>query len=47
MRIHHTVPETIQTKLTKGQPEDKYEEEADRMADAMMRMLNLVRAFEN
>ena len=32
------VGETIQTKLTVGQPDDKYEQEADRVADRIMRM---------
>ncbi len=34
----HTCPPRIQTKLKIGQPNDKYEQEADRIADEIMRM---------
>ena len=34
----HTCPVQVQTKLTINQPGDKYEEEADRIADQIMRM---------
>jgi hypothetical protein len=34
----HTCPMQIQAKLTIGQPGDKYEQEADGVADAVMRM---------
>ncbi len=34
----HAAPQTIQTKLTVSQPEDKFEREADRVADQVMRM---------
>ena len=38
VRVHAAVPETIQTKLTISQPGDVYEQEADRVAEAVMRM---------
>ena len=34
----HTCPATVQAKLTISQPDDKYEQEADRIADQVMRM---------
>jgi len=34
----HTCPVSIQTKLTVGQPGDEYEQEADRVAEQVMRM---------
>ncbi|MDO8586988.1 MAG: DUF4157 domain-containing protein [Armatimonadota bacterium] len=34
----HTCPPKVQAKLTVGQPGDKYEEEADRVAEQVMRM---------
>jgi hypothetical protein len=34
----HTCPSRVQAKLTVGRPDDKYEREADRVADAVMRM---------
>ncbi|PXF58917.1 MAG: hypothetical protein C4B59_12570 [Candidatus Methanogaster sp.] len=34
-------PPLVQTKLTVGQPNDRYEQEADRVADAVMRMPEL------
>lgn len=34
----HTCPARVQTKLKIGQPGDKYEQEADRVADQVMRM---------
>ncbi|HZR42836.1 MAG TPA: DUF4157 domain-containing protein, partial [Ktedonobacteraceae bacterium] len=36
--VHHRLPEALQTKLTIGQIGDKYEQEADRVADTVMRM---------
>ena len=36
---HQAVPETIQAKLTIGQPDDKYEQEADSMADQVVQRL--------
>jgi hypothetical protein len=36
----HTCQPTIQTKLKIGQPNDKYEQEADRVAEQVMRMSN-------
>ncbi len=36
--VHSTAPPIIQTKLTIGQPGDRYEQEADRVAEAVMRM---------
>ncbi len=36
--IHQSAPEAIQTKLTVNEPGDKYEKEADRVADKVMRM---------
>ena len=38
VQVHTGVPKTIQTKLIIGQPNDRYEQEADRVADAVMRM---------
>jgi hypothetical protein len=38
VRVHIDVPKTIQTKLIIGQPNDRYEQEADRVADEVMRM---------
>ena len=38
VRVHTGVPKTIQTKLIVNQPNDRYEQEADRVADAVMRM---------
>ena len=38
-KIHSSIPTpTIQTKLKIGEPNDKYEQEADRVADEVMRM---------
>jgi hypothetical protein len=36
--IHPPLPAGVQAKLTVSQPEDTYEQEADRVADAVMRM---------
>lgn len=36
--VHTDVSKTIQTKLTVGQPNDRYEKEADRVAEEVMRM---------
>ena len=36
VQIHDAAPTTIQTKLTIGQPKDKYEQEADRVADQVL-----------
>jgi hypothetical protein len=36
--LHHTTGERLQTKLTVNIPGDVYEQEADRVADAVMRM---------
>ena len=38
VRVHNDAPKMIQTKLTIGQSNDRYEQEADRVADAVMRM---------
>jgi hypothetical protein len=38
VHVHAPVPETIQTKLTVNQPGDPYEQEADQVADQVMRM---------
>ena len=38
VQVHTVVPKQIQTKLTVNQPGDRYEQEADRGADAVMRM---------
>jgi hypothetical protein len=37
-RAIHTCPQKVQTKLKLGQPGDKYEQEADRMANQVVRM---------
>lgn len=39
--VCHTCPARVQTKLTIGQPGDKYEQEADRVAKQVMRMPDL------
>ena len=41
VRIHNAAPTTIQTKLTINQPNDRYEQEADRVADQVMKMPEL------
>jgi hypothetical protein len=38
IRLNHDSPLPIQTKLTIGQPNDQYEQEADRVADQVMSM---------
>jgi peptidoglycan hydrolase-like protein with peptidoglycan-binding domain len=38
IEVRHQLPARIQTKLTIGEPGDKYEQEADRVADQVMRM---------
>ncbi len=38
VRVHAAVPGAIQTKLTVNQPGDKYEQEADQVAEQVMRM---------
>ncbi len=38
LQVHAAVPETIQTKLTVNQPGDQYEQEADQVAEQVMRM---------
>ncbi len=38
--VHTAVPMMIQPKLTIGRPDDKYEQEADRVAEQVMRMPN-------
>ena len=37
-QVDNTIPATIQAKLTVGQPNDQYEQEADRVAEQVMRM---------
>ena len=38
VQVHDAAPTTIQTKLTIGQPNDRYEREADRVAEQVIRM---------
>lgn len=38
VQVHKDVPKMIQTKLIIGQPNDRYEQEADRVAEQVMRM---------
>lgn len=38
VQVHAALPETIQTKMTVNQPGDKYEQEADQVAEQLMRL---------
>lgn len=46
VQVHHAAPAGLQAKLTVNEPQDKYEQEADRVADQVMRMPEPTRPAE-